>query len=440
MYIVLCCLQDIAYTLCTLSCFEPKLKSKYAAGCIILVTKWTPIMVIEVLAASFPQYQGVLFTFKPIVAIIIYGFVTILVFKGSTFKKALFILLNMVLDIVLDMGLGYTVFTLVMNVNVSAYQHNIERVLGTVVFLIFNIPTRYLFAVLWNKYINKRSVGKLAPLLLVPLSQLLTMACVEFLSYYPDMLHLFRFSFIIVSFVVCCVADIIFLRFINKNEKNTRLNAELREKEYMYSLEDEHYKSIEERRYEMAKIHHDLTNQINTAYAIIESNSAEARELLNEVRDVLNSTREYEYCGSAVVNAVISNKKKQCDDYGIAIDIDINIGQAKGITKSHLCSIFTNLLDNAINENRRILMRTDRSIKLKATKNNSYIVISVTNPVSADKTEKPKKDDGFHGYGLKIVEDIAKKYDGRFTHGTTDGIYSATVCICDIAPDENENA
>ena len=48
---------------------------------------------------------------------------------------------------------------------------------------------------------------------------------------------------------------------------------------------------------------------------------------------------------------------------------------------------------------------------------------------SADKNQKKKIRSSEHGWGMKILEDIAQQYNGRLEYGFKDGIYSTMVSL-----------
>ena len=48
---------------------------------------------------------------------------------------------------------------------------------------------------------------------------------------------------------------------------------------------------------------------------------------------------------------------------------------------------------------------------------------------SADKNQKKKIRSSEHGWGMKILDDIAQQYNGRLEYGFKDGIYSTMVSL-----------
>ena len=57
-----------------------------------------------------------------------------------------------------------------------------------------------------------------------------------------------------VSFITFIVADIVYMYFISDIEKKAVLEREVNSLKYARQLEEQHFKQIEEKRYEVAKI------------------------------------------------------------------------------------------------------------------------------------------------------------------------------------------
>ena len=98
-----------------------------------------------------------------------------------------------------------------------------------------------------------------------------------------------------------------------------------------------------------------------------------------------------------------------------------------------LVRVFTNILDNAIEANEKLGKDTKRYIKLSSKAEGNYLYIKAENPsVVTDnsgefRTNKKKKK--LHGYGLIILNDIAKSYDGTFSVENQDNIFTALLAL-----------
>ena len=133
--------------------------------------------------------------------------------------------------------------------------------------------------------------------------------------------------------------------------------------------------------------------------------------------------------GAPIVNAIIGEKATLCEMNDIAFRADIHLEKPDGISKNHLCSIFFNLLDNAIKETVKLDDVSARHIEIKAAQKHSVILISCKNPVPGNIENCKLDPQKSSGYGLKILSDIAIRYDGSFDIDITDGICTAVIAV-----------
>ena len=93
-----------------------------------------------------------------------------------------------------------------------------------------------------------------------------------------------------------------------------------------------------------------------------------------------------------------------------------------------LCSVLSNLLDNAI-EGCRGAAAPKITVVVKLVK--EYISINITNTVKEDVLKKnphlltSKKDREFHGLGTQVVRDLVARYDGVAEFGCTNQVFYA---------------
>ena len=225
-----------------------------------------------------------------------------------------------------------------------------------------------------------------------------------------------------IGVVLGVFADVVLFYIVFDNIKKKQLDAKIQEMEMLKKTEALHYESIEARRGELSKIRHDFNNHIIAIEALIDSEDFEsATEMTTQLKDMVLNTSEYQYCGNSIVNAVVDEKKKQCDSAGISLKYDLHIDNSVPIEKIHLCSIFSNLLDNSIRACQG-LPQEQRIINLKASIKGGYIHISTKNATATASARKG-------GQGLKILADIAEIYDGNLNAGEHDGMFSTMISL-----------
>jgi len=234
-----------------------------------------------------------------------------------------------------------------------------------------------------------------------------------------------------IGLLLCFISNIVLLIVLLEQDKKMLLRDELTELQHMRELEQLHYAGVGQRRQELTKIRHDFNNQLAAAHQLITTDKKDhAQKLLDELKQSIVDTEEYQYCQNAIVNAVIMEKQKECDTANIRLETDVTIDENCNITQTHLCSIFTNLLDNAIRACKHI-PQEQRLIELRTAAKGDYLHIKCVNPVAAHKLpqSQPKKNRDGKGYGKIILADIAEHYSGNFTAEIIDDRHIAVVSV-----------
>ncbi len=402
-------------------CFDLKIK------------KWLYMLihtVMVLLPMSASLVGGQLADLKPLLSFLSPLVLMLFTVRSSKLSIILFNGVNQMLDFALEL-------LLVMGLKSFASQHNTvtielyteSRVVITLLFLLLVIPQKYFFIKIWNKVVKRDSPAAVSWIYtLFPIGQIIVIFCVMYSSLDEnDILGIPHRLMAVLGFIILALLDVLFMFYLSDIEKNHRLRQELQQLEYARNLEHQHYSNIESKQYETAKIRHDIKNQLYSVKRLIETNNLEkARELISDIENDLAAANENEYCSVPVVNALLTQKAAECRDNGIKLSTDISITDIGRIRPMHLCSIFSNLLDNAINANKALSGKEEHYIKLKATNKGSFLAVSAENPTSEKRTLMI---DPLHssGYGLRILNDIAGEYGGQFTAECRNGICRAII-------------
>lgn len=397
------------------------------------------IILVSCIAIVPPTFFQIYFPIKAAVLFILVFVVFKLSSESDFVKPFIFLCLDMLVNITLEMLLMMTVTLIGINdfqdVN-DVYTFN--RMISSLMFTVICIPFKYLIALLWNSIVNKSTSSRLnLSLILFPAAQ--TFAMVGMVADHAGnadakqhpMVQANSTLVLTISFLTFLVADIVYLYFMADLEKKAALEREVSSLKYARQLEEQHFKQIEEKRYEVAKIRHDINNQLASIKSMVHSRHIEqAEELIGELENTVRNTQEYRYCLIPVVNAVISEKNKEAEKYGIRLVTKIDIPDSAGITQHHLCSAFANMIDNAIRAERGFTEKDSdkKIINVDAVSDSVSVYITVRNYVSGVEISR-EDDSSLHGYGQQILGDIAQIYSGRFEKSEKNGEYTCTLIL-----------
>lgn len=285
---------------------------------------------------------------------------------------------------------------------------------------------------LWNKVEKQRRVPQNAWIYLsVPISQLFMVWNVaeSFWGDYTGMLPT------VVGCVIGFVADIMLFCFLMEQGEKEALASQLQELEKLRSAEELHYNTILNRREEFAKIRHDYNNQLTTALHLTENGDhIRARELLMQMKDGITKTQETDFCENAIVDAVMGEKATECLHSEISLDTKLELGTELAVYPVHLCSIFSNLMDNAIRATMKCPVQ-QRKIVVRGTTRGNYLHIKVVNPIDSSDSGRTKNR---KGYGHEILNDIASQYKGEFQIEQEENTYTAMLSLEMNTPNQTD--
>ena len=237
--------------------------------------------------------------------------------------------------------------------------------------------------------------------------------------------------------VLLSLLDIVLLFILNFSYYATYKNIEHRHKitnlEVQKTLEDAERMSIEidkTNREELEKLRHDIKNQFAYVDALLQQDKKEEAQryvegYLNASNPVLHSFS----CSNNVINSIINLELTKAKIKNIKIDVKVVVPPSLPFKDIDLVSLLTNMIDNAI-EN--YYSEEKEAISVRIMKQNDFIRFIVSNPVNMEKINlkaltTTKKVGRGHGYGTKIIKNIANAYDGFVDFNVEDNHF-----ICDV--------
>ncbi|MEG1131671.1 MAG: ATP-binding protein [Romboutsia sp.] len=214
----------------------------------------------------------------------------------------------------------------------------------------------------------------------------------------------FMSSILLIMVVFKAIKDI-----KDKNEENL-----LKEK---IDMQYNYYLNLQETQNKVKRIYHDMSNHM----ICIKNMSSEQEDLNNYIDEIskdLNEFKEIYNTGNMILDIILNEKQAKCNESNIKFSCDINFSKCSFIEMTDVCSIFSNILDNAVEACNKI-NNDEKYIKIRGTVVKSYYVIRCENSkinkvkIKNYKIITSKKDKFIHGIGLKSVKSSLKKYDGE---------------------------
>lgn len=150
-------------------------------------------------------------------------------------------------------------------------------------------------------------------------------------------------------------------------------------------------------------------------------------------------------CDNRLINAILTDKIAEAESKDIQVSFTGNLPDNLHIRGNDLCSLFVNMLDNAIEACLKIPAGREKSIIIVLKMKKDFVYFNVTNsslPVSrADdgRLATSKEDNGSHGYGIAIMRMIARKYGGAFKLIPSEGSFMVRAVLKNMPAEDAQS-
>ena len=237
--------------------------------------------------------------------------------------------------------------------------------------------------------------------------------------------------------VIALAANYCMLKEMVKTSENAELREELKFRDYADKLNLEYYSSLIRDAEQTRRLRHDINNLLATASALVRDGSEEsmrhAENLIDDIDATMNSFATEKLCDNTLVNAIASNKLRECQAAGIECELSLQFAEETEIADIDLCRIFTNLFDNAINAQKKLAAGREKHITLKCAPDGERLIIRCENPYESDnenpEDKKKRKHVTGHGYGIDILRSSAERYQGQLAIAKDNGMYVVTISV-----------
>lgn len=259
---------------------------------------------------------------------------------------------------------------------------------------------------------------KLSP----PLWRLLLLLCMPPMGIVCSLILLNNEKYMMVNTVLFLVAAMSFVGILwamltlDRQRKLERESA-------LAEHNKKYYEAMEQQQFEVRRIRHDLANHLQVLLSLpVEEKDSYIRKMIQNpaFEKVLS------YSGDPTVNAVLTAKESRMRQQGISFYAKVDIPEELPFAKPDLCALFANALDNAI-EACVALDTGRRQIELNARSAKGILAVEIRNPFAGQLTDglpkTTKQDSANHGYGLRSIGEIVKKYGGSMELRQEDGSF-----------------
>lgn len=228
--------------------------------------------------------------------------------------------------------------------------------------------------------------------------------------------------------IVCCIMALLIL---SGSFENSRLQDENAVINAMLEMKKEHADLYKENIAIINTKCHDLKHQLA---ALLHSHDG-LREYAEEAVERINIYDSIAKTGNEALDVVLTEKSLQCEANGIKFTYMADGSSIAFMSASDVYSLFGNALDNAISSVKKITEPDRRMIEMNAFSSGNVATVHFGNYYDGEiifengLPRTTKQDRSYHGFGVKSIMYIAKKYGGSMTVSAEDGIFNLNVIM-----------
>ena len=275
-------------------------------------------------------------------------------------------------------------------------------------------------------------------LTIIPFVSLWVLNTFNSISYYVELPPELNNMITLSSILLLVAAIIVWEIYIYSNKKNrefTEMQLQL-QKEYDSV---EYYKMLLTQHENQNIIIHDIKKHLQSIALLNERQEPEKiAAYINQIIQSSDFQTTVHVCDNEFLNAIISRYIRYCHEKNIAFHIDIRSQTVDFMEENDLTSLFCNLLDNAVDAT---LKQPNSFIELNIVckPDTSLIILTIINsccknPFSKinNKLISTKTDSMQHGFGIKSIKRIVKKYNGNieFYYDEKDKTFHTIIVFC----------
>ncbi len=306
-----------------------------------------------------------------------------------------------------------------------------SMLIGNVIFLIVILLT----ITAWKLYTGDIETNQMSLFMFFPLSQIYPIIIIVLMAGYYNFNTFLGILYI--STFLCILANAGLIIAMKKLTSLTLLNKKLDFYEKQLELQLNHYEQLSKYISIIRKDKHDMKNHVQTIYTLLENKDSRVKQYTDNLALSIDSTIINPFCDNLIVDALLQNKYSLAKNNNINMKVTVQLEDEDAINNLHLCSIFSNLIDNALEACQNI---SDPNITpfiiINCYKKGGFLLINIKNSkqniILTSKNKKlltTKSNTLEHGIGLTIVGNTVKIYDGKLLLDYSDYEFNALAAL-----------
>lgn len=300
---------------------------------------------------------------------------------------------------------------------VDIYINNDIYFAGSILNTLLYYITEIFIILLWKRFIDKKKISHAYIYIIIALYQ--SILFVLWLRIPKNNFYLTMLGGLLLETFGILINLMFFYIFNQMQEKlatEEKLTALYRQRDF----EKEYYKASQQHLKQMQHLQKKFISHIRELRAAINqpNNEKNIQQIIAQSQIEINSNKHFFYSSHPVINALLTVKQNLAENRNITMEIHCTHSSDIGITDVDICSVLGNLLDNALEACDKT-EQIDKKVSVDISEKAGFFIIKVANSITSHTPKfkgigyTSKADTENHGLGLRMVERICSKYDGK---------------------------
>lgn len=243
-----------------------------------------------------------------------------------------------------------------------------------------------------------------------------------------------RYFLVVAIFIMIAMSVILLLFYFRLQHYHSVLQQNHLVNLKMLQFEEQHYQEMQKKNMDIRAFRHDYNSHVMAMQGLVQSEDIEGlKKYVNHLAKVKEQVY-YLSTNNPVADAIVNyfyEKLPANTTFQMYGRVPKNIF----LDDSDLCILLSNLLKNAIEAVDKVDDTSEKHIYLSYDGNEQYLIIRIENSSKPYQKEQLlqlntlKSDKVNHGFGLKNVRAIVKKYDGKLDLEYCEGVFTSAVYL-----------
>ena len=306
-------------------------------------------------------------------------------------------------------------------------------------YALFLLLLNFGFCSIWSRLVSHGEAGWDAPFLLFILGQCVSIIMLDYFIWTLTPEMPLTLSLLCLLVAVLLVSGVVLLRLFAQAKEYYRARERQRMLERQLDLRRARQSELEANARQISRLGDQIRGQLEAGrQSLSERDLPRVGGALDRASRQLKAVQGT-YCAHPVIDAVLADKARRCEAEHIRLELALDLPPELPQDGPALCSLFGNLLDNAVEACLR-LPEGERVIRCRAGCRGGYLVVEEENPLPPplDEAARQSRVRAGRGLGLEILSGIARRYGGEVETQQRDGRFQVTVWLGMDAPLEGE--